>query len=60
MFQINHGQLPELVSDIFTQITQHYNFRQNLDFRIRSVKSVSAFTVSVSVSQFRKNVLLRT
>ena len=40
MFQIKHGQSPEIVSDIFTQTTQHYNFRQNRDFRIRSVKSV--------------------
>ena len=31
---------PEIVSDIFTQTTQNYNFRQNQDFRIRSVKSV--------------------
>ena len=30
---------PEIVSDIFAQTTQHYNFRQNQDFRIRSVKS---------------------
>ena len=41
MFQIKHGHSPEIVSDIFTQTTQHYNFRQNRDFRIRSVKSVS-------------------
>ena len=40
MFQIKHGQSPEIVSDIFAQTTQHYNFRQNQDFRIRSVKSV--------------------
>ena len=41
MFQIKHGQSPEIVSDIFTQTTEHYNFRQNRDFRICSVKSVS-------------------
>ena len=40
MFQIKHGQSPEIISDIFTRTTQHYNFRQNRDFRIRSVKSV--------------------
>ena len=40
MFQIKHGQYPEIVSDIFAQTTQYYNFRQNRDFRIRSVKSV--------------------
>ena len=40
MFQIKYGQSPEIVSDIFAQTTQHYNFRQNRDFRIRSVKSV--------------------
>ena len=38
MFQINHGQSPEIVNDIFTQTTQHYNFRQNRDFRIGSMK----------------------
>ena len=40
MFQIKHGQSPEIVSDIFTQITKHHNFSLNRDFRIRSVKSV--------------------
>ena len=35
MFQIKHGQPPEIVSDIFAQTTQHCNFRQNRDFRIR-------------------------
>ena len=29
MFQIKHGHCLEIVSDIFTQTTQHYNFRQN-------------------------------
>ena len=38
MFQIKHGQSPEIVGHIFAQTTQHYNFRQNRDFRIRSVK----------------------
>ena len=38
-FQIKYGQPSKIVSDIFAQ-TQHYNFRQNRDFRIRSVKSV--------------------
>ena len=40
MFHIKHGQSLEIVSDIFAQTTQHYNLRQNRDFRIRSVKSV--------------------
>ena len=40
MFQIKHGQSPEIVRDICTQTTQHYIFRQTRDFRIRSVKSV--------------------
>ena len=40
MFQIKYGQSPEIVSDIFPQTTQYYNFRQNRDFRIRFVKSV--------------------
>ena len=35
MFQKNHGQSPENVSDIFAQTTQHYNFRQDRDFRVR-------------------------
>ena len=48
MFQIKHGQSPEIVSDIFTQTTQHYNFRQNRDFRIRSVKSVYHGSESIS------------
>ena len=29
MLQIKHGQSPETVSDIFSQTTQHYNFRKN-------------------------------
>ena len=48
MFQIKHGQSPEIVSDIFTQITQHYNFRQNRDYRIPSVKSVYHGSESIS------------
>ena len=40
MFRIKHGQSPEIVSDTFAQTTQYYNYRQNRDFRIRSVKSV--------------------
>ena len=40
MFQIKHGHSPETVSNIFTQTTEHYNFRQNRDFKMRSVKSV--------------------
>ena len=48
MFQIKHGHSPEIVSDIFTQTTQYYNFRQNQDFRIRSVKSVYHGSESIS------------
>ena len=33
---------------IFLQTTQHYNFRQNRDFRIRSVKSVYYGSESIS------------
>ena len=40
MFQIKHGQSLEIASDFFAQTTQHYNFRQNRDFRIRCAKSV--------------------
>ena len=50
MFQIKHGYSPEIVSDIFTKTTQHYNFRQNRDFRIRSVKSVYHGSESISSS----------
>ena len=48
MFQIKHGQSPEIISDIFAQATQHYNFRQNRDFSIPFVKSV--YHVSESIS----------
>ena len=48
IIQIKHGHSPEIVSDIFTQTTQHYNFRQNRDFRIRSVKSVYHASESIS------------
>ena len=48
MFQIKHGKSPEIVSDIFAQTTQHYNFRQNLDFRICSVKLVFHGSESIS------------
>ena len=48
MFHIKHGHSPETVSDIFTQTTQHYNIRQNRDFKIRSVKSVYHGSESIS------------
>ena len=48
MFQIKHGKAPKIVSDIFTQTTQHYNFRQNRDFRLCSVKSVYHGSESIS------------
>ena len=48
MFQIKHGQSPEIVSDIFAQTAQRYNFRQNRDFRIGSVKSVYHGSESIS------------
>ena len=48
MFQKKHGQSPEIVSTISTQTTQHYNFRQNRDFRIRSVKTVYHGSESIS------------
>ena len=48
MFLIKHGQSPEIVNDIFAQTTQHYNFRQNRDFRILSVKSVYHGSESIS------------
>ena len=48
MFQVKHGQSPEFVSNIFIQKTLHYNFRENRDFRIRSVKSVYHGSESIS------------
>ena len=48
MFQIKHGQSLETVSDIFAQTTQHCNFKQNRDFRMRSVKSVYHGSESIS------------
>ena len=48
MFQIKHGQSPEIFSDIFTQTTQHYSFRPNRDFRICSAKSVYHGSESIS------------
>ena len=37
MLQIKHGQSREIVTDIFTQVTQEQNFRKNRDCRIPSV-----------------------
>ena len=54
MFQIKHEQSPEIVSDIFAQTTQRYNFSQNRDFRIRSVKSF--YHGSESISYFRPKI----
>ena len=48
MFRIKHGQSPEIVSNVFTQTTQHHSFRQNQDFRIRSMKSVYHGSESIS------------
>ena len=48
MFHTKHGQSPEIVSDVFAQTAQHYDFRQNRDFRIRSVKSVYHGSESIS------------
>ena len=48
MFHIKHRQSPEIVSDIFAQTAQHYNFRQNRDFKIRSAKSVYHNSESIS------------
>ena len=47
-FRQKHRQYPEIVSDIFAQTTQYYNFRQNRYFRIRSVKSVYHGSESIS------------
>ena len=40
MLQIKHGQSREIVTDIFTQATQEYNFWKNRDSRISSVNTV--------------------
>ena len=47
MFQIKHGQSPEIVGDVFAQTTQHYDFRQNRDFRIRPMKSFTIISSSI-------------
>ena len=39
ILQIKHGQSCETVTDIFTQKTKEYNFRQNKGFRIPSAKN---------------------
>ena len=41
IFQIKHGQSRKIVTDIVTQTKQEYNFRQNHDFRIPFVITVS-------------------
>ena len=48
MFQIKHVESPEIASDILAQTTQHYNVRQNRNFRIGSVKSVYHCSESIS------------
>ena len=48
IFKIKHKQSPEIISDIFGQTTQHYSFRQNLDFKILSVESVYHGSESIS------------
>ena len=39
---------PEIVTDIFTQTMQQYNFRHNWDFRIPSVNTVNHGSESMS------------
>ena len=48
MLQIKHGQSREIVTVIFTQTTQKYNFKQNQDFRILSVNTVYCGSESTS------------
>ena len=36
MLQVKHGESPTIVTNIFTQVTWQYDFRQNRDFRILS------------------------
>ena len=45
MFQIKHGPSSEIVTDLFTQATQEYNFRKNRDCRIYSVNTVLAIKI---------------
>ena len=40
MLQIKHSPSREIVTDIFTQVTQEYNFRKNRDCRIHSMDTV--------------------
>ena len=39
-FETKHGQSPEIVTDIFTQITWQYKFVQNGDCRVPAVNTV--------------------
>ena len=38
--QVNHGEFREIVTDIFAQVTQEWNFRKNRDCTIPSVNTV--------------------
>ena len=40
MLQIKHNPSREIVTDIFTQVTQEYNFRKYRDCRIHSMDTV--------------------
>ena len=48
MLQVKHGQSPEIVTDIFTQTLQEWNFKKNPEFRIPSVNTVCHCSASIS------------
>ena len=45
---MKHDRFREILTDIFTQTTEVYNFRQNRDFRILSVNTVYEGSESIS------------
>ena len=40
LYKVNHGLAPELMNNIFKKRNLTYNFRKNLTFETRNIKSV--------------------
>ena len=55
MFHTKHEQSSEIVTDIFTQTTLLYNFRQNRGSRLPSENTV--YNGSENISYFRPKIL---
>ena len=47
ILQIKHDQASEIVTNILTQTTQLYHFKQNWDFRMRSVDIMVIMTIMI-------------